>query len=72
MQHRDTMAFSTMGVGVEFNEKLLQRIAQDSNGKYHFIGDPSEIPAIFEDELQGLARRHRAQRTHRSDALARG
>src|SRR5260370_24799597 len=43
-----------MGVGVEFNEKLLQRLAQDSNGKYHFIGDPAEIPGIFEDELEGL------------------
>jgi Ca-activated chloride channel family protein len=43
-----------MGVGVEFNEKLLQRIANDSNGKYHFIGDSAEIPGIFDDELQGL------------------
>ncbi len=54
IQHRGAMSFSTMGVGVEFNEKLLMRIAQDSNGKYHFISNPSEIPTIFEDELQGL------------------
>ncbi len=53
-KNRDQISFSTMGVGVEFNEKLLQRISQDSNGKYHFIGDPAEIPDIFEDELQGL------------------
>ncbi len=53
-KNRDQISFSTMGVGVEFNEKLLQRIAQDSNGKYHFIGDPAEIPHIFEDELEGL------------------
>src|SRR5580700_8746447 len=53
-KNRDQISFSTMGVGVEFNEKLLQRIAQDSNGKYHFIGDPAEIPQIFEDELEGL------------------
>ncbi len=53
-RYRESMSFSTMGVGVEFNEKLLQKIAQDSNGKYHFIGDPSEIPGLFEDELQGL------------------
>jgi len=50
----DQISFSTIGVGVEFNEKLLQRLAQDSNGKYHFIGNPAEIPGIFEDELQGL------------------
>src|SRR5580658_6396435 len=53
-KNRDQISFSTMGVGVEFNEKLLQRIAQDSNGKYHFIGDPSDIPGLFEDELEGL------------------
>jgi Ca-activated chloride channel family protein len=53
-QNHDKMSFSTMGVGVEFNEKLLQRLAQDSNGKYHFIGNSAEIPGIFEDELQGL------------------
>ncbi|HUN60066.1 MAG TPA: VWA domain-containing protein [Candidatus Binataceae bacterium] len=53
-QNREQMSFSTMGVGAEFNEKLLQRIAQDSHGKYHFIGDSAEIPGIFDDELQGL------------------
>jgi Ca-activated chloride channel family protein len=53
-QNRDRMSFSSMGVGVEFNEKLLMRIAQDSHGKYHFIGDAAEIPGIFEDELEGL------------------
>ncbi len=53
-QNRDKLSFSTMGVGVEFNEKLLQRLAQDSGGKYHFIGDSAEIPGIFDDELQGL------------------
>jgi len=53
-QNREQISFSTMGVGVEFNEKLLMRIAQDSHGKYHFIGDPSEIPGLFDDELQGL------------------
>src|SRR5258708_4808260 len=53
-QNRERMSFSAMGVGVEFNEKLLMRIAQDSHGKYHFIGDAAEIPGIFEDELEGL------------------
>jgi Ca-activated chloride channel homolog len=53
-QNRGQMSFSAMGVGVEFNEKLLQRIADESNGKYHFIGDPAEIPGLFEDELEGL------------------
>jgi len=53
-ENHNQMSFSAMGVGVEFNEKLLMRIAQDSHGKYHFIGNPQEIPGIFEDELSGL------------------
>lgn len=53
-QNREQMSFSAMGVGVEFNEKLLMRIAQDSHGKYHFIDGPENIPGIFEDELAGL------------------
>ncbi|HEY2486730.1 MAG TPA: VWA domain-containing protein [Candidatus Binataceae bacterium] len=53
-QNREQISFSTIGVGVEFNEKLLMRLAQDSNGKYHFIGNPAEIPNIFEDEVLGL------------------
>ena len=53
-QNREQISFSTNGVGVEFNEKLLMRLAQDSNGKYHFIGNPAEVPNIFEDELLGL------------------
>jgi Ca-activated chloride channel family protein len=52
--NKDQMSFSAMGVGAEFNEKLLMQIAQDSGGKYHYIGDSAEIPQIFEDELQGL------------------
>ena len=33
-KYREAMSFSTMGVGVEFNEKLLQKIAQDSTASF--------------------------------------
>jgi Ca-activated chloride channel family protein len=52
--NKEQMSFSAMGVGAEFNEKLLMQIAQDTGGKYHYIGDSAQIPQIFEDELQGL------------------
>src|SRR5260370_42596131 len=48
------MWFSAMGGGVDVNEKLRMRIGQDSHGKYQCIGKPSEIPGIFDDQLQGL------------------
>jgi len=58
---------SAMGVGIDFNEKLLMRIAQDSGGKYHLISDSAQIPSIFDDELQGL--RAVAIRNGRIDVL---
>ena len=69
-KNRDQISFSTMGVGVEFNEKLLQRLAQDSNGKYHFIGDPAEIPEYFRRRVAGTALGQPAQRANRGDAVA--
>lgn len=45
---------STLGVGIEFNEKLLMEIAEASGANYHFISDPATIPGIFSSELMGL------------------
>ena len=45
---------TTMGVGLEFNEDLLTRIAKEGGGAYYFIDDPDQAPAIFEEELKGL------------------
>lgn len=45
---------STLGVGIEFNEKLLMEMAEASGANYHFINDPATIPAIFSSELLGL------------------
>ena len=53
-QQRDRVSCSTLGVGIEFNEKLLMEIAEESGANYHFISDPSTIPGIFSSELQGL------------------
>jgi Ca-activated chloride channel family protein len=45
---------STLGVGIEFNEKLLMEMAEASGANYHFISDPATIPGIFSNELTGL------------------
>jgi Ca-activated chloride channel family protein len=45
---------STLGVGIEFNEKLLMEMAEASGANYHFISDPATIPGIFSGELLGL------------------
>ncbi|MGB3691516.1 MAG: macro domain-containing protein [Spirulinaceae cyanobacterium] len=45
---------STMGVGLSYNEDLLQTMAQSGDGNYHYIESPEQLPAIFEMEMQGL------------------
>jgi Ca-activated chloride channel homolog len=53
-QHRERISCSTLGVGIEFNEKLLMEIAEASGANYHFIDDPATIPGLFSRELEGL------------------
>jgi len=53
-QHKERVACSTLGVGIEFNEKLLMEMAEASGANYHFISDPATIPGIFSSELTGL------------------
>ncbi|MEY4530800.1 MAG: hypothetical protein RLZZ156_1521 [Deinococcota bacterium] len=45
---------STMGVGEDFNEDLLEGIANNGDGNYHFIHNPKQLPEIFAVELKGL------------------
>lgn len=45
---------STMGMGMNYNEDLLQAMAQNGDGNYHYIESPDQLPDIFELEMQGL------------------
>ena len=45
---------STMGMGMNYNEDLLQAMAQSGDGNYHYIESPDQLPDIFELEMQGL------------------
>jgi len=46
---------STIGLGLDFNETLLQGIAEAGGGTYHFVDDPKAMARIFEEELRMLA-----------------
>lgn len=47
------ISLSTFGVGADFNENLMQSMAE-FGGNYYFISSPDEIPNIFAKELNGL------------------
>lgn len=53
-QKEKGITISTFGVGTDYNEDLMQGIAESGMGNYYFIGDPEKIPAIFSKELNGL------------------
>ena len=45
---------TTMGIGDDFNEDLMQGIALSGDGNYYYIQDPEQLPSIFRAELQGI------------------
>lgn len=49
-----TVTLTTIGVGHDFDEELLQAMADAGRGHYHYIASPEAIPGIFAEELQGL------------------
>lgn len=45
---------STLGVGNDYNEDLMEAIARSGDGNYYYIESPSQLPQIFAKELNGL------------------
>jgi len=46
---------STIGLGDDYNEDLLEAMARSGDGNYYYIASAEQLPSIFERELQGLA-----------------
>src|ERR1051325_5907305 len=51
----DHISISTFGVGTDYNEDLMARLAMQGGGKYYFIGSPETLPKVFSEELQGMS-----------------
>jgi len=45
---------TTMGVGQDYNEDLMEAMARAGDGRYYFIESPVQLVDIFQTELQGL------------------
>ena len=43
---------TTIGVGLDLNKDLLQRLAKSGHGMFHFISDSQDIEKVFVQELQ--------------------
>lgn len=49
-----SVSTSTMGLGDDYNEDLLEAMARSGDGNYYYIASPEQLPSIFDQELQGL------------------
>jgi Ca-activated chloride channel homolog len=47
---------STIGVDVDYNERMMAAIAQEANGRHYFVSSPEGLARIFDEELRGLER----------------
>ncbi|MEG4816089.1 macro domain-containing protein [Microcoleus sp. K5-D4] len=45
---------TTMGIGDDYNEDLLEGMARSGDGNYYYIQSPEQLPSIFQQELLGL------------------
>lgn len=43
---------STIGLGLDYDEDLLQAIAEGGGGKYYYVESPVQLADIFENELK--------------------
>jgi len=48
------ITFSTFGVGEDWNQPLLARIAEAGRGHWHYVSQAADIAAAFVQELAGL------------------
>jgi len=47
---------STLGVGADYAEDLMTRLADAGGGRYHFIERSDDVPRILADEFAGLTK----------------
>ncbi|MDR2820265.1 MAG: VWA domain-containing protein [Desulfovibrio sp.] len=46
---------TTIGLGLDFNEDLMQLLAQRGGGQYYYIKDSEYLPSVFAQELKLVA-----------------
>jgi Ca-activated chloride channel homolog len=51
---QEGISTTTMGVGKDYNEDLLELMATKGDGNYYYIDTPEQLPDIFAGEMQGI------------------
>jgi Ca-activated chloride channel family protein len=48
------VTISTIGVDVDFDEKVMAAIAAEANGRHHFVANATGLPAVFSQEFDDV------------------
>lgn len=48
---KESISVTTVGLGLDYNEKLLAQLAQHSDGNHAFIKEPGELASVFTEEF---------------------
>ncbi|MFO0822576.1 MAG: VWA domain-containing protein [Gemmataceae bacterium] len=51
---KEGVSTTTLGLGDDYNEDLLEAMANSGDGNYYYVENSNQLPAIFQSELQGL------------------
>ncbi len=51
---RTGVSTTTLGVGDDYNEDLMEAMAKGGDGNYYYIETPKQLADIFQSELRGL------------------
>jgi Ca-activated chloride channel homolog len=49
--HQQGISVTSLGLGTDYDTKLMTRIARDTGGAFHYLEQPDEVAAVFDDEL---------------------
>jgi Ca-activated chloride channel family protein len=49
-------SISSVGVDVEYNERVMNTLAIESNGRHYFVEHASDLPRVFDEELDTLVK----------------
>src|SRR5688572_6140594 len=49
-------SITTIGVDVDYDERLMSALARDSNGGHYFVEQADKLPGIFDTEMSTLTK----------------
>ena len=52
--HSKGVTISTIGVDVDFDEKVMAALSAEGNGRHYFVANPSGLPAVFAQEFDDI------------------